>query len=176
MQPHLSVSFLFTRLPVGLLVFALATAFSFGQAPGSGVIEGRVLNDARGDYLNNARVVLEGTSQEVFTDAFEQYRFSQVPAGEQKVRVFYTGFPLLERVVTVRPGETVQQDFNLGAGETSSAATDRTVKLERFVVEATKEMSGAAIAINEQRFAANMLTVLSTDEFGTIPIRTARSG
>ena len=40
--------------------------------------------------------------------------------------------------------------------------------LGEFVVAASREMSGAALAINEQRFAANMKNVLATDEFGDI--------
>ena len=40
--------------------------------------------------------------------------------------------------------------------------------LESFVVASSKEMDGAALAINEQRFARNIVNVVSADEFGTI--------
>src|SRR5204862_5154548 len=42
------------------------------------------------------------------------------------------------------------------------------VKMDQFVVASSKEMDGAAIAINEQRFASNIVNVVSADEFGTI--------
>ena len=37
-----------------------------------------------------------------------------------------------------------------------------------MVVTSSREMDSAAIAINEQRFASNMMNVVSADEFGTI--------
>ena len=47
----------------------------------------------------------------------------------------------------------------------SRLTADGTVKLSAFVV-ASKEMDGAAIAINEQRFAPNIMNVVSAGEFG----------
>ena len=44
--------------------------------------------------------------------------------------------------------------------------TGEVVKLDEFVVTASTEMEGAAIAIHEQRFAPNQKTVVATDEFG----------
>ena len=43
------------------------------------------------------------------------------------------------------------------------------VKLSQFVVGASREIDGTAIAINEQRFAPNITNVVSTDEFGAVP-------
>src|SRR4029079_1955771 len=43
-----------------------------------------------------------------------------------------------------------------------------TVKLSEFVVAERKEMDAAALAINEQRFAPNLKTVVSTEDFGSI--------
>ena len=42
------------------------------------------------------------------------------------------------------------------------------MKLARFVVGESREMDGAAIAINEQRFAPNIRNVVSADEFGSV--------
>jgi len=42
------------------------------------------------------------------------------------------------------------------------------VKLSEFLVSTSREMDGAAIAINEQRFASNIKSVVSTDEFGNV--------
>ena len=42
------------------------------------------------------------------------------------------------------------------------------MQLGEMVVSSSREMDGAAIAINEQRFAAKMMNVVSADEFGTI--------
>jgi outer membrane receptor for ferrienterochelin and colicin len=43
-----------------------------------------------------------------------------------------------------------------------------TIQLDAFVVASTKETNASAIAINEQRFAANIKNVVAADEFGTV--------
>src|SRR4051812_29234563 len=123
------------------------------QSAASGTIEGRVLNTRNGEYLEKARVTIEGTTLESFTDASGQYRLTNVPAGTAKVKVFYTGQDATSDIVTVSAGETVQHDFNLAAGQMRPGA-DRggpVVQLDQFVVSTSKEMDAAAIAINEQR-------------------------
>ena len=50
-------------------VSTLLLASLAAQTAGSGTIEGRVLNATNGSYLGNARVVVEGTSLQTFTDA-----------------------------------------------------------------------------------------------------------
>jgi iron complex outermembrane receptor protein len=155
----------------------LALALAPGQAalaadgtPLNGTIEGRVLNATTGNYLNNARITVEGMKLEAFTDSFGQYRLAAVPSGEAKVSVFYTGLGIRTERVNVVAGQTVQHDITItgAAPLKGSAVTMETVKLDSFVVTSSKEMDGAAIAINEQRFAKNVMNVVSTDEFGTI--------
>ncbi|MFM9030729.1 MAG: TonB-dependent receptor plug domain-containing protein, partial [Opitutaceae bacterium] len=93
--------------------------------------------------------------------------FTDIPAGAVRVRVFYTGLHAESAAVTVNAGETTRRDFAL-AGEAPRAATPgSTVKLDRFVVATTREMDGAAIAVNDQRFAPDMRKVIAADEFGT---------
>ncbi len=43
------------------------------------------------------------------------------------------------------------------------------MRLAEMVVSTSREMDGAAIAINEQRFASKIVNVVSADEFGFIP-------
>ena len=62
----------------------------------------------------------------------------------------------------MRAGERVVKDFELSTG----AARDQTVRLEAFTVAEGREMSEAAIATNEQRFAPNLKAVLAADTFG----------
>ena len=66
-------------------------------------------------------------------------------------------------------GQTAQRDFSLAdAGLKPAAAKDQIVEMSAFVVSTSKEMDGAAIAINEQRFAANIVNVVAADEFGHV--------
>src|SRR4030095_5332313 len=60
-----------------------------------------------------------------------------------------------------------EQNFSLGR-ESSPDKDGATVKLDAFVVESTRDMTSASIAINEQRFARTIKSVMSTDVFGDI--------
>ena len=84
------------------------------------------------------------------------------------MRVFFTGLDVQTESIVVTAGATAQRDFNLEAGvrRTDTGQAGDVVKLGQFVVATSKEMSGAAIAINEQRFAPSMKNVVSAEEFG----------
>ena len=59
-----------------------APALRAAEGPGaSGVVEGRVLHGGSGDYLENARVALEGTNLEALTNEFGEFRLIGVTAG-----------------------------------------------------------------------------------------------
>ena len=134
------------------------------QAAASGAITGRVLNATNGAYLTNARVTVEGTSLQSFSDGSGQYRLDQVPAGSARVRVFYTGLAEASLSVQVAAGQTATLDVTLGG----DARSGEDLKLDVFTVAAKREMDAAAVAINEQRFAGGIKNVVNTDAFGDI--------
>jgi hypothetical protein len=155
-----------------LLAAGLVLLTPFLRAQGAtGSIEGRVFDPGRGEYLEKARVTAEGTREEALTDATGQYRLGNLPAGTVTLRVFFTGRAIQTERVAVVAGQVVQRDITMApaaGGRGGAAALGETVKLESFVVASSKEMDGAALAINEQRFARNIVNVVSADEFGTI--------
>lgn len=147
---------------VALVATASAPA-AWAQTAGAGIVTGRVQNAVTGKYLNNARIRVSGTNHEVFTNAFGEYRIAGLPAGPASLEVFYTGLASQVVPVTVSGSGTVEQDISMR--ETGDAGT---VVLSQFVVQSQRETDAAAIAINEQRFAANKREVVSTDAFGEI--------
>lgn len=153
------------------LAASLATAAvtlpvaTHAQAAATGSISGRVQNAENGRYLSNARVTVVGTQVQGFTDEYGEFRLNNVPAGPQTIRVFYTGLSPKDITVEVRSGEVAASDISLG---TDAETGDDTVKLETFVVSGQRERDAAALAVNEQRFAGNIKSVVSTDAFGDI--------
>jgi iron complex outermembrane receptor protein len=147
---------------VALLV-ALVPSARAADGPSNGIIQGRVSNPASGEFLERVQITVEGTSLETFTDTSGYYRLTNVPPGAVKVKAFYTGLGAHAQEVRVAAGQTAQHDITL------STATDGTiVKLSEFLVSTKRDMDAAAIAINEQRFAPNIKSVVSTDEFGNV--------
>ena len=138
-------------------------SFSLALAQPTGSIEGRVFHTGTGEFLERARVTIEGTTLQTFTDNLGQYSFTNVPAGAARVKVFYTGLPTETATVRVGAGQTAQHDFNLAGFDQKPGDA---VKLDKFVVSTSREMDGAAIAINEKRFASDIRNVIAADEFG----------
>ncbi len=134
----------------------------------TGTITGRVLGSDGNTFLERVRVTVEGTTTETFTDDTGFYRLDAVPAGPARVTLYYTGMTPNTAVVNVTAGETARHDVSLVAAGRKDPAGSVT-ELDAYVVTTSREMSGAAIAINEQRFAPNNKTVVATDELGFIP-------
>jgi TonB-dependent receptor len=152
-----------------LAVLALLPLFALPASAqsGTGEITGRVQNVGNARYLNNARVVIDGTNRETFTNEFGEYRFSGVPAGVVTLRASYTGLDAKSETVTVVAGQAAALDFNLTSAE-RYGADDKVVQLDTFVVQSNREYEGDALATNEQRYAGNIKVVMASDSFGAI--------
>ena len=157
--------------PTLVLVFVLGAASraSAANPASTGTVEGRIFNPRSGTVVEGARVSIESASLVTFSDVDGMFRLTGVPTGPAQLRIFYTGFTPQIETVTVGPGQIVQRDITLAAARPDLAKPDeKVVKLDEFVVGESREMEAAAIAINEQRFAPNVKTVVSTDEFGAV--------
>src|SRR5688572_22325244 len=71
------------------LLLSIVTALA--QSAGTGTIDGHIQNKVTGDFLNNARVSVKGSTLVTLTDDSGYYRLNGVPAGEVALRVFFTG-------------------------------------------------------------------------------------
>jgi len=152
-----------------MVVCLLAGRAVTAQTTATGTIEGRVFNPANGEYIERAHVTADGTGLESFTDSSGQYRLTNVPAGPVRVKIFYTGLDGQTDTVTVHGRRHGAARFQSQYGrETARSRQERRRETGFFVVATSKEMDGAAIAINEQRFAPNVVNVVSADEFGSV--------
>ncbi|HVU36418.1 MAG TPA: TonB-dependent receptor [Opitutaceae bacterium] len=135
-------------------------------APATGGIQGRVQNADIGMYLGKARIRVEGSNLQTFTDSIGEYSFDHVPAGSVTLDIFYTGLNPQRVTVTVPAGGVAKQDVDLTAS--TSTQPGKVVRLDTFVVASERETNAQTIAINEQRFAPNIMNVVSTDAYGEV--------
>ena len=147
---------------LALAAVALLPVAARAQSGGTGTITGRVLNQATGQYLNNAEITIVGTNLSVISEEGGFYRILNVPAGVASLSVNYAGLDTGTASVTVAAGQTATQDFSL----TSRMYDKDTIKLGEFVV--TSDREGQAKAVMEQREALNMKTVMASDAFGDV--------
>ena len=136
------------------------------SSEGAGTISGRVQSGATGKFLINARVAVRGTDLVAFTDENGAYRLTRVPAGAVTLEVFHTGFDARQVAIALVAGQEAEQDIRLSNQQRYGEGD--TLQLDAFVVNAAKETEGTALATNEQRFAANIKNVVSTDAYGDI--------
>jgi iron complex outermembrane recepter protein len=138
-----------------------------GTTQPSGSVSGRVKNVATGQYLNKARVTLKDTDNVVFTDEAGSYRLVNVPEGRATIEFFYTGLDAQDIQVDVRGGSSVERQVELTSASRygKNAAV---LQLDPYVVASEKDNDAQALALNEQRFAANIKNVVATDTYGDI--------
>lgn len=158
----------FTRL-AGFLFVVGTLGIAQAKAEPTGGVAGRIRDAATGQYLTNARVTVEGLNRDTFTTALGEYQIADLPPGPVVLRVFYTGQQPQSATASIVAGQIATQDFALsGVFEKGPTKAGDAVVLDAFTVAAKKAESAAEIAINEQRFAANIKTVVSTAAFGDI--------
>ncbi len=135
------------------------------DAAGTGTLRGRVINASTGNFINHARVVVAGAAIEALTDANGDYRLTGVPAGEVTVVANVIGLESQSTVIRVVGGGTVEQDFSLGVVEAGAGqGGGKPIRLDPMSVTA-RALSGQAVALTEQRNAANIKSVIALDEF-----------
>ena len=156
------------RILVRIALVAAATCCAWAQpsppargGAGGATVAGRVLNATSGNYLNNARVTVQGTAIEVFTDENGNY-IANVPVGEVRLTVSFTGFPPQSAVVSAAAGGVVRRDFELSLVDLRSESEKGVVKLAAFTVQ-ERQVTGQAVALHEQRTAPNIKNVVAID-------------
>lgn len=165
-----------TLASVRRVVFSLFASFAFvlggyaqsADAPkAAGAVQGIVSNAVSGSPLARAKVTIRGTAQEAITDDDGRFYLRNAPARDIELDVSYLGFVSQTSRVTVPPGGQVAQDFQLSREGTERRDLEgQTLVLDKFQVVAEQTMSGQAVAMNEQRHAANIKNVVSFDELG----------
>lgn len=146
---------------IAALALSLAPLRLIAADDPTGTIQGRVFNAASGIYLSKALVRIEGSNLEVLTNDIGEYRIDQVPAGQVRLVVNYTGQSPQSATVSVQPGATATQDIEFGS--------NGTVRLNEFVVASERYKTAQEIAINEERYSTNIKNVVSAEQFGDIP-------
>ena len=119
-----------------------------------GFITGRVVDAQTGANLKGAKITIEETGQWTRTDGLGRYRFAAVAAGERKLSVSFLGYAEQSATVLVGAGEPAIKTFTLYGGSIP----------EEIVVFGTR--SARAQALNQERTAANVSTVVSADLLG----------
>lgn len=140
MNPLAFLSACFRRR-VALVSCAGVLAVAAGQparaAAPTATIRGTVSNAATAAHLNHVSVRVKGQPNEYLTERDGSYVIVGLAPGTYDLTVSYLGLDPETRTVSVGPGETARQDFNL---------TSTIYKLDTIVVAAEVEGNAGILA------------------------------
>jgi TonB-dependent receptor len=151
-----TMSVLFRRAATVALLLAGSMRALVAQS-GTGTVSGTV-TDASGRPLGGVVVQLGTSRVGAATERDGRYRLTRVPAGQQTVTYRYLGFAPATRTVQVPAGGDVVQDVQL---------REAVAKLQAVTVEGT--VAGQAAALNQQRTASNIASVIDNELVGRLP-------
>ena len=165
-NPYPSRTLTFARLALALLsLFSLRLR---AETAATGSIVGRVQNADTGTYLYGAQIqVLTAaaggptTLARTASDQSGSYRIDGIPAGSVTLHIFYTGLLSQDVTAVVQAGGQAVSDVAL-------RARTEVVTMDAFRVNVEKAMNATELAINTQRYASNLKSVVSVDDLGFI--------
>ena len=155
------------RCPLAWLFAFTFLAGAFAQTALTGTVTGRVFNPASKEYVGNAEVRLEGTSQVTYTESDGTFRFDHVPPGPASITVNFTGYTKVQESFAVTAGQTAVREINLTSSDAAAPKKEaEVIQLSAFTVSTERE--GNSKAIMAQRRNMNISTSVSSDIFGNV--------
>src|SRR5712664_1641701 len=96
------------RANIGVVLALGALLLASPLAAQQGEVTGRVTDKSSGQSLAGAQVSIVGTTIRALTGQDGRYRFANVPAGAQTVRVAYIGYGTATQPVAVSAGASAE--------------------------------------------------------------------
>jgi hypothetical protein len=145
---------------LSLLALSL-TSQSLAAQAATGRIVGRVVEAEQGAAIAGAVIEVVGTTLQTQSGIDGRYTLNDVPAGVVSIRARYIGYgPKIVAGVEVVAGAGTTQDIGL---------TVQVVELEEITVAAVAEQGTVNRALEEQRYAQNVVSAITQEQIGKSP-------
>lgn len=123
-------------LVTSAITMALLTLASTVAAAQGGTVTGTVTEQGAGSPLQEARVIVVGSSLVTTTSADGKYTLRRVPAGPVEIRVIRVGYTEQKKSVRIADGESATLDFQMAKS---------IVQLQEIVTTATGEQRSVEV-------------------------------
>ena len=111
------------------LIANAAEGLSAAAVPATASITGRVQNIGTGQYLQNVRVTVSGTTIGALTDEIGSYTISGLPVGEVELTASYVGLMPRTQSVKTKGGESATVNFEMLRQNREVSGSEGVVKL-----------------------------------------------
>lgn len=149
---------------LALLVFLFSLAYPLKSQPRAS-LNGYITDQASGETLIAANVILNGTQIGGRTNTAGFYNIVGIPPGTYTVIFSYIGFDPIERMITFEPGQSLRIDI---------ALTESSLALEEVVVSADAEQREEARNIGTAQVSTALIkqvpAVLQADVFRSVQL------
>lgn len=123
---------------------------------------GKVTDASNTVYFEGAQVSIKELNITTTTARDGSFRFGKLPEGTYTIEISYLGVPKVNKTFTVASGAINEQSFIIG---------DDTDAIENIIVYGQR--ASQASAINRQKNANNLMSVVSADTIGQSPDQNA---
>lgn len=146
-----------------VIAMACAVSFCSGNVLAEEVLfDGRVTDSSNTVYFEGAKISIKELGISTISARDGSFRFPKIEEGEYTLEITYVGVPKVERKITVDSAKNQPQTFVIGA---SSEAMDNIIVYG--------QRAGQANAINRQKNAKNVMSIVSADTIGQSPDQNA---
>ncbi len=123
---------------------------------------GKVTDASNTVYFEGAKVSIKELNVSTVTSRDGSFRFGKLPEGTYTLEINYIGVPKVTKTITVSSSASGEQSFVIG---------DQADAMENVIVYGQR--AGQAGAINRQKNADNLMSVVSADTIGQSPDQNA---
>jgi TonB-dependent receptor len=146
-----------------VIAMACGVALFSGNALAEEVLfDGRITDSSNTVYFEGAKVSIKELGISTISARDGSFRFPKLEEGDYTLEITYVGVPKVERKITVGSANSQPQTFVIGA---SSEAMDNIIVYG--------QRAGQANAINRQKNASNVMSIVSADTIGQSPDQNA---
>lgn len=145
-----------------LAVACSAALFSSSIMANDTGFGGRITDASNTVYFEGAKVRIKELNMTVISARDGSFRFSQLPAGDYTLEISYIGVPTVEKKISVSDTTNSPQKFIIGNAQEA---------MDNIIVYGQR--AGQAGAINRQKNADNLMSIVSADTIGQSPDQNA---
>jgi TonB-dependent receptor len=128
----------------------------------SGSLQGLLTDTSKYSYFSGAQIKIKELGVSTVSRRDGSFRFGNVPKGKYTLEITYLGADTVDMPIEIAGGQTLEQDFILSVAHSA---------LENIIVYGQR--AGQAAALNQQRSADSIKSIVSADAIGQFPDQNA---